>query len=242
MFRDMRRKQDGSRQSEIADAILQAAEHGPVGTTRERRSKAMRHASALAVAGALSLTLVPRAALAHCDTLDGPVVKDARAALDSKDVTPVLKWVRHDKEGEIREAFQRALDVRTLGAEARALADRFFFETLVRVHREGEGAPYTGLKPAGTAVDPAIAASDTALEAGSVDPLVKLLTAEVDKGLRHRFAEAAEARKHAAESIEQGRQYVAAYVEFMHYAERLLLDASSAVSHAEHAEPVEHTH
>jgi hypothetical protein len=202
----------------------------------------MKHTLALTLAGVICLTLVPRAALAHCDTLDGPVVKDARAALDSKDVTPVLKWVRHDKEAEIREAFQHALGVRALGPEARALADRFFFETLVRVHREGEGAPYTGLKPAGTAVDPGIAASDTALETGSVDPLVKLLTAEVDKGLRHRFAAAAEARKHAAESVEQGRQYVAAYVEFMHYAERLLLNASSAASHAEHGKPAEHAH
>ena len=115
--------------------------------------------------------------------------------------------------------------MRSLGPEALALADRFFFETLVRVHREGEGAPYTGLKPAGTPVDPGIDASDTALETGSVDPLVKMLTAEVDKGLRHRFAEAAEARKHADESVGKGREYVAAYVEFVHYAERLLLSA-----------------
>jgi len=199
----------------------------------------MRYTLALAVAGVICLTLVPRVALAHCDTLDGPVVKDARASLDTKDVTPVLKWVRPDKEGEIREAFRHALGVRTLGPEARALADRFFFETLVRVHREGEGAPYTGLKPAGTTVDPGIAASDTALETGSVDPLVKLLSAEVDRGLRHRFAQAAEARKHAAESVEKGRQYVASYVEFMHYAERLLLNASSAASHAE---PAAHAH
>ncbi len=86
----------------------------------------MRFASALALAGALGLTLVPRTALAHCDTLDGPVVKDARVALDAKDVTPVLKWVSHEEEGEIREAFQHALGVRALGPEARALADRFF--------------------------------------------------------------------------------------------------------------------
>lgn len=202
----------------------------------------MKHAFALALAGAISLTLVPRTALAHCDTLDGPVVKDARAALDAKDIAPVLKWVSHEKEGEIRESFQHALRVRALGPEAQGLADRYFFETLVRVHREGEGAPYTGLKPAGTAVDPGIAASDTALETGSVDVLVKLLTGEVDRGLRHRFAEAAEARNHAAESVEKGRQYVAAYVEFMHYAERLLLNASSAASHAEHGKPAEHAH
>ena len=75
-------------------------------------------------------------------------------------------------------------------------------------------------------------------ETGSVDPLVKLLSAEVDKGTRRRFAEAAEARKHAAESV-KGRQYVEAYVEFMHYAERLRLNASSAASHTK---PLEHTH
>ncbi len=199
----------------------------------------MKLSLALAAVGAACLVLSPRPAHAHCDTLDGPVVKDARVALESKDVTPVLKWVRLDKEGEIRGAFQHALTVRALGPDARALADRFFFETLVRVHREGEGAPYTGLKPAGTAIDPGIAAADTALDTGFVDPLVKRLTAEVDRGLRQRYAEAAEARRHAAESVEKGREYVAAYVEYVHYAERLLLNATSAASHAE---PGGHSH
>ena len=156
------------------------------------RSEAAKPRLALAAIGVAFLTLMPRPAFSHCDTLDGPVVKDARVALESKDVTPVLKWVRSDKEGEIREAFRHALTVRALGPDARALADRFLFETLVRVHREGEGAPYTGLKSAGTVVDPGIAASDTALETGSVDPLVKLLTGEVDRGLRQRYGKAAE--------------------------------------------------
>jgi hypothetical protein len=203
------------------------------------RREAEKSRFTLAAVSAAFLILLPRPVLAHCDTLDGPVVKDARVALESKDVTPVLKWVRSDKEGEIREAFKGTLAVRALGPDARALADRFFFETLVRVHREGEGAPYTGLKPAGTGVDPGIAASDTALETGSVDPLVKLLTGEVDRGIRQRYAEATEARKHAAESVERGRQYVAAYVEFVHYAERLLLSATTA---AAHGEPTEHAH
>jgi len=199
----------------------------------------MKVSHAVATVGIAWLALMPRPASAHCDTVDGPVVKDARAALESKDVTPVLKWVRPDKQTEIHEAFQNTLRVRVLGPEARALADRFFFETLVRVHREGEGAPYTGLKPAGTAVDPGIAAADAALETGSVEPLVSLLAAEVDTGLRHRFAEATKARKHAAASVENGRRYVAAYVEFVHYAERLQRDATSAASHAE---PAEHRH
>src|SRR5512145_1691432 len=163
----------------------------------------MRHVFALTLAGALGLTLIPRAALAHCDTLDGPVVKDARVALDAKDVTPVLKWVSHEKEGEIREAFQHALGVRSLGPEARALADRYFFETLVRVHREGEGAPYTGLKPAGVGIAPAIAASDEALETGSVDALVKMVAGEAERGIRKRFALAADAKKQMGGSVER---------------------------------------
>ena len=200
-----------------------------------------------AIASLGLLALSSRAALAHCDTMEGPVVKDARVALDSKDVTPVLKWIAPDKEGEIRGVFQRTLAVRALGPEARELADRFFFETLVRIHREGEGEPYAGLKPAGTEVDPAIAASDKALETGSVDPLAKLLATTVDKGLHERYARAAEARTHASESVDRGREYVAAHVAFMHYAERLLADTTAAGPHAGHgagsaAAPKEHVH
>ena len=104
--------------------------------------------------------------------MDGPVVKTAQAALEKGDVTPVLKWVKPEHEAEIRDAFQKTLAVRGLGKDARDLADKYFFETLVRLHREGEGAPYTGLKPAG-AVEPVMAASDKALEAGSVDELTQ---------------------------------------------------------------------
>jgi hypothetical protein len=186
----------------------------------------------LAVAAAAVLGLAPSPASAHCDTLDGPVVKDARAAFEARDVTPVLKWVRADEEPAIRAAFGQALAVRALGPEARGLADQYFFETLVRVHREGEGAPYTGLKPSGTAVEPGIAAADAALESGSIDALVRQLGGEVERGLRQRHARAVEARRHAAESVERGREFVEAYVDLMHYAERLLAAAAGPAPHA----------
>jgi hypothetical protein len=182
----------------------------------------------------MMLTLIAARAGAHCDTMDGPVIKDAQKALASKDPSVVLKWVKPERQNEVREAFQHTLTVRALGPEARELADRFFFETLVRIHREGEGAPFTGLKPAGVEIEPAIAASDKALQTGSVDVLVKMVTAEAERGLRERFADAAEARRHMGESVERGREYVAAYVRFMHYAERLHSDAVTDVSHAEH--------
>lgn len=180
-----------------------------------------RPVPAVAVATVLAFLAVPPAVRAHCDTLDGPVVKDARAALASGDAAAVVKWVRPTDEAAVRDAFRRALAVRALGPEARDLADQFFFETVVRIHRDGEGEPYTGLKPAGTPVDPVIAAADGALEQGSVEALSRTLADEVDAGLRGRFRRAVEARKHASESVAAGRAYVAAYVDFVHHAEQL---------------------
>lgn len=183
------------------------------------------------------VALAPLPAAAHCDTVDGPVVKDARAALAAQDVTPVLKWVSAEKEGEIQLAFAHAVAVRGLGADARALADRFFFETLVRVHREGEGAPYTGLRPAGAEIEPGIAAADQALETGAADALVSHLTREVEHGLRARFTRVIETRKHATHDVAHGREFVAAYVDFIHYAEGLVTAAKGPASHAAHAAP-----
>lgn len=183
----------------------------------------------------IALSALPGLAGAHCDTLDGPVVVEARAALEAGEVSPVLKWVRAGDEPEIRVAFDRALKVRAIGPEARELADTWFFETLVRVHRAGEGAPYTGLKPAGTPVDPAIAAADRALETGAVEQLAGIITGEVADGLRRRHAEVLKLKPHAGHNVEAGRRYVAAYVEFIHFAERVHL-ATQAPAHG--AEPV----
>lgn len=167
---------------------------------------------------------------AHCDTLDGPVVKTAKAALEKRDVTPILKWVKKENEAEIRDLFQKTLIVRSKGKEAQELADMYFLETLVRLHRAGEGEPYTGLKPAGV-VEPAVAEADKALESGSVESLVKLITEATSKGIRERFNKAKEAKEHADQSIEAGREFVEAYVQFTHYAERLHLDSTTGAEH-----------
>ena len=159
-------------------------------------------------------------ASAHCDTLDGPVVAMARIALDKGDVTPLLKWVRPEEEKEIRAAFQKTLAMRAKGSEAKEFADMYFFETLVRIHRTGEGAPYTGLKP-GEAVDPAVALADKALENGNVDKLVNVLTNAMANGIRERFQHARETQKRADESVQAGREFVESYVIFTHYVEGL---------------------
>lgn len=168
-----------------------------------------------------AIILASAPARAHCDGLDGPVVGAAQRALQTGDVNQVLIWVRPQDEDEIKSAFQASLDVRKLGPQAQALADRSFFETLVRVHRAGENAPYTGLKPAGRDLGPAIPAADKALETGSDEALKRLLLDEVQDGL-HRHFEAVVAKKNfAPDDIAAGREYVEAYVTHIHYVERL---------------------
>jgi hypothetical protein len=182
----------------------------------------LKNCSLLVLVAAMVVVGVATAtpAMGHCDTEDGPVVRDAKAALASGDVTPTLKWVGPGDEQEIREAFAKTIAVRDSGHSARELADTWFFETLVRVHRAGEGAPYSGLKPAGTPLDPAVRLSDQALETGNLDKLAGALASHLNDGLLERFRKAVELRAHAADSVETGRAYVAAYVEFVHYTER----------------------
>jgi len=159
-------------------------------------------------------------AAAHCDTLDGPVVAAARNALDTGNANLVLVWVQKKDEAEVRDAFHKTLNVRKAGGEARDLADRYFFETLVRVHRAGEGAAYTGLKPAGT-IEPAVAAADKALASGKLQPLGSLFVVRMEKGLHGHFDAVLAKKKYDPNDVEAGRAYSSAYVEFVHYAERL---------------------
>ena len=179
--------------------------------------------------------VAPARALAHCDGLDGPVVKAAQKALETRDPTHVLIWVQPSDEPEIRSAFEHTLAVRALSPQARALADRFFFETLVRVHRAGEGAPFTGLKPAGRDLGPAIPAADKAIDDGSMEALLKLLTQTMQTGLHEHFEAAISKKAFEADDLAAGREYVKAYVEFMHYVERLYeASTSAAPGHVDH--------
>ena len=181
------------------------------------------------IAATVLLSLVPTLANAHCDTMNGPVVSAAKKALETGNVNLVLIWVQQKDEAEIIAAFQKTIAVRKLSPAAKDLADMYFFETLVRIHRAGEGVPYTGLKPAEVEVDPGIAAADGAIDAGSVDGLLTSLTHSVDEGIRHRFAELIAKKKFASDDIVAGREYVKAYVEFIHFVERLHQSVTSPV-------------
>lgn len=193
-------------------------------------AKRSRPSAILALILGVSVGLiVPAQAFAHCDTMDGPVVKAGEKSLETGELDYALVWVKPEAEVELRAAFKKALEVRKLGGTARELADTYFFETLVRLHRAGEGAPYAGLKPKGTDLGPAIPAADAAIDSGSTRAVVKLITDVTNKGLKDRFDQVIAARKYGVHDVAAGRRYVEAYVVFIHYVERLYEGATSPV-------------
>jgi hypothetical protein len=137
--------------------------------------------------GLIGVILAPVAALAHCDSVDGPVAAAAMQALDTKNVNVVLPYAPPEAEAEIIAAHEQALVVRGKGPEAKALADRYFMETVVRLHRAGEKAAYTGLQPAGRDFGPAIPAAEKALATGELKPLIALMAHQLHHGLEARF-------------------------------------------------------
>ncbi len=188
-------------------------------------------AAAAALAGLISM---PQAAQAHCDGVDGPVAKAALAALDSGNVDLALPYAPATAEDEIKAAFARSLKVRSLSPDAKALADRAFIETTVRLHRAGEGAPYTGLKPAGTDFGPAIPAAERALETGNLSQVRTLLMEEIEHGLHARFEQAQAARKAANRSkndVAAARERVSSELGFVTFVEGLRQSAHGAAGH-----------
>lgn len=171
------------------------------------------------VATALALLLRPRTASAHCDTMDGPAVKDGNLALQTGNVNIALKWVHEDGAAELGRIFEQAQAARRLGEDARIVADRWFLENLVRIHRAGEGAPYTGLQPAGSPVDERVRAADEAVATGTLAPLSGLVPQEELPELEKRFAQVIARKDYATDDVAAGRSYLDAYVRFFKRAE-----------------------
>jgi hypothetical protein len=205
---------------------------------------------AVAAASALRQALTPAVVEAHCDTADGPAVTDGRKALASGNVNDALPWIPASGEAELRDVFAMAVRVRGLGTDAAELADRLFLETLVRLHRMGEGVGFTGIQPTGTH-DPVVAAADAAIALGSDAALLPLVPEDRRGELSRRFREALALRERDVDDVVAGRRYIAAYVSFFMYAEgeeheqehpRHTAHAHGDAAHAGHTHDDEHVH
>jgi hypothetical protein len=154
----------------------------------------------------------------HCDSLDGPVVTAAARALQAGDVELMLPYVHADGEAGVRQAFARVLPLRAGSDEVRELADRWFYETVVRVHRAGEGAPYGGLKPAGLDPGPVLPLAEKAVETGDAEPVYEVLAAELRHQLEQRLRRVGELAAARDRSVADARAWVGAMLGFQVYA------------------------
>ena len=176
----------------------------------------------------------------HCDSMDGPVVTAARQAIEARDVDLILPYVKKTGEAEVVAAFDRTISVRNGNPTVNEVADLYFFDTVVRVHRAGEGAPYTGLKPAGLPVGPVIPVAERSIETGDPTELIRLLTDKVGLEVGHRFGQVMDGRRHAAEGVAARRQYVEAMLGLEVWAHRVY-DCMESGPHGE-AEGGVHRH
>jgi hypothetical protein len=172
------------------------------------------------------LLVVGPQAWAHCDSVDGPVAMAVRKALETGNVYLVLPYAPASAEQELQEAFAQARKVRVLGPEAQALADRSFLEAAIRLHRAGEGAAYTGLKPAGQDFGPVIPAAEHAVETGDLSRLKTVLVEEIEHALKERLAHVREAQRASREpasaaAVAGARERVSAELGFVTFAETL---------------------
>ncbi len=179
-------------------------------------------------------------AFAHCDSYDGPVIQDAYKALRTEKIAPVLKWIEPKYEKEISLLFDKTLQYKKKDAQVYDLLKKHFFETLVRLHREGEGEPYTGLKPAGS-ISPVIQKSDAAIDHGTVDLLVEELNGLTGNFLKEKYDRLLELKAYKEESATKGRAFVGAYVDYTHTV-KAIYDLLTQTSDVHHVPAVEKIH
>jgi len=163
----------------------------------------------------------------HCDSLSGPVIKMAKKALETGNVKLILPYVPEESEDEVITAFNKVLPLHNQPNGVNEIADTFFFETVVRLHRAGEGAPYTGLKPAGLYEGPIIPIAEKAIETDSVEELKETLTYIIASEVEQRFEHMQYMKQYAEESVEDAREYVESMLGLQVWSHKIYLAATA---------------
>jgi len=177
----------------------------------------------------------------HCDTRDGPVVNAAIKSLETGNVNLILIWVPKEAEKELKEAFEKTLHARKQGKDARIVADDWFFETAIRLHRAGEGAPFTGLKPAGLDEGPVVPRAEKAIETGDAKETIRFVLYTVEDELQRRFKNVMVKKKYDKNNVVAGREFIHAYINFVVYSHHLYTYVKGGGEHSE-GKKGEHEH
>lgn len=170
----------------------------------------------------------------HCDSMDGPVVRAAIKALETQNVNLILPYVPKDGENEVINAYNKVTKLRNQSGEAKYIADQYFFETVVRIHRAGEGASFTGLKPTGLDHGPVVPVAEEAIETANVEKLIKLLSDALKSEIEKKFAKVVELKKQENSSVDKAREYVSNMLGFIVNSHKLFECITADTRHFAH--------
>jgi hypothetical protein len=157
----------------------------------------------------------------YCDSMDGPVVKAAEVALEMENVNYALPYILEKYEDELKDAFERTIQVRELSGDAAELADYWFFETTVRLHLKGRKRPYNGLKPSGINGDPVLSMADQAINNENLKDLMNFLLNSIKEDVDVRFDEVVSKKDYDINDIDDARDYVDSMLNFYFYLQQL---------------------
>lgn len=155
------------------------------------------------------------------DAMDGPVISSARRALETNNVLLVLPWVPVASEEELRRSFERTVRERGLGKQIAEFVDMRFFESIVRLHMQGEGRTYGGLRPAGTGTNPVTLRVQSAVEEENPEKLIHFMITALEDQLLIRYREVVAHKGYDETDLTEAREYVRALTELTGYSERL---------------------
>lgn len=182
----------------------------------------------------LLISFLTNVTFAHCDSMEGPVVKASKKALETGNINYVLIWVKPEDEGEVKTIFNKVNKVRNMNVDVQEIADMYFFETVVRIHRMGEGVGYTGLKPADYKPEEGIEAADIAIKENSIKSILNHIDKKYHNNTKELFSNLQAKKSYDINDLAAGREYVEAYVHFIHYVESLFNGETNRIEHHEH--------
>ena len=113
------------------------------------------------------------------------------------------------------------------------VADYWLYETVVRLHREGEGAPYTGLKPTGLDWGPVVPRAEKAIEKGDPKEVINFITHTVQEELEERFQRVMDKKKFDVDNVVAAREYVQAELGFVLFSHGLYAAITGKGEHDE---------
>jgi hypothetical protein len=154
-------------------------------------------------------------------------------ALETGNLNFVMIWIPKESETELKSIFEKTLRTRKTGKEMQEVAEDWFFENAIRLHRAGEGAAYTGMKPAGLSEGPVVPRAEKAIETGDPKESIGFILKTVEDDLTHRFHHVMEKKKYDVNDVAAGREYVEAFIGWVVYSHHLYVSVTSTAGHGE---------